>query len=55
VLIPKKKIIVFGEYLKLSINLIKTIIIELIRNWSRGYFLQGESVFHVNICVLVCD
>ena len=54
-LIPKKKIIVFGEDLKLGINLIKTIIIELIRSWSRSFSLQGESVCHVNICVLVCD
>ena len=28
---------------------------KLIRNLSCGFSLQREKVFHVNICVLVCD
>jgi hypothetical protein len=57
VLIPRENIIVFGENLKLGINLRKTIVIEFynsrfIRSLSRGFSLQVERVFHVNICVL---
>jgi hypothetical protein len=60
VLILKENIIVFGENLKLGINLRKTIVIEFynsefIQSFSHGFSLQGERVFHVNICVLVCD
>ena len=28
---------------------------ELIRSLSRGFFFQREKIFHVNICVLVCN
>ena len=57
-LIPKENIIIFSENLKLGINLRKTIVIwfynsEFIRSLSRGFFLQGERVFHVNLCSCV--
>ena len=50
----------FGEYLKLGINLRRIMVIEFynsefIRSLSRGFAFQGEKGFHVNICVLVCD
>ena len=56
-LIPRENIIVFGENLKLGINLRRTIVIEFynsrfIQSLSRGFSLQVERVFHVNICVL---
>ena len=59
-LFSRENIIVFGEDLKLDINLRITIVIEyfnsrFIRNLSSDFFLQGERVFHINICVLVCD
>ena len=59
-LIPRKNIIVFGEDLKLGINLRRTIEIEYYNSgfiWclSRGFSLQGEMIFHVNCCVLVCE
>ena len=28
---------------------------EIIRNLSHGFSLQRERVFHVNVCILVCD
>jgi hypothetical protein len=54
VLIPRENIILFGEDLKLGINLKRTIVIEyynsgFIRNLSRGFSLQVERVFHVNM------
>jgi hypothetical protein len=60
VLIFRENIIVFGENLKLDINLRRIIIIEFynsefIRNLSCGFSLQVERVFHINICVLVCN
>ena len=59
-LFSRENIIVFGEDLKLDINLRITIVIEyfnsrFIRNLSSDFSLQGERVFHINICVLVCD
>jgi hypothetical protein len=58
VLIPKENILVFGENLKLSINLriivIKFYNSEFIRSLS-CFSLQGERIFYVNIYVLVCD
>ena len=59
-LIPRENIIVFGENLKLGINLRITIVIEFYNSefiWSlsHGFSLHGEKVFHVNICVLVYD
>ena len=59
-LILREYIIVFGEDLRLGINLRRTFVIELynsefIRSWSRGFSLQGENVFNINICVLMCD
>ena len=59
-LILRENIIVFGEGLKLGINFRKTIEMEyynsgFIRSLSRGFSLQGERFFHINICVLVCD
>ena len=30
-------------------------IVKLIQSLSRGFSLQGERFFHLNICVLMCD
>ena len=30
-------------------------IVKLIGSLSCGFSFQGERVFHVNICVLMCD
>ena len=56
-LILRENIIVFDENLKLGINLRRIIVIEFYNSgfiWSlsRGFSLQVERVFHVNICVL---
>jgi hypothetical protein len=51
VLIPRKDIIVFGEnFIKLGINLIRTIIIKFynskfIQNLFYGFFLQEKRIF----------
>ena len=58
-LIPRENIIVFGENLKLGINLRITIVIEFYNSefiWSlsRGFFLHGEKGFprkHLCSCV----
>ena len=55
--IPRENIIVFGENLKLGINLRSTFVIEFynsgfIRSLSHNFSLQVERVFHLNICVL---
>jgi hypothetical protein len=57
VLILRENIIVFGEDLKLGINLKRTIVTEfynsgIIWSLSCGFSLQVERVFHVNLCVL---
>ena len=55
-----RDIIVFGEYLKLGISLRRTTVIAyynsgFIRSCPMVFSLQGEKVFYINICVLVCD
>jgi hypothetical protein len=57
VLIPRENIIVFGEDLKLGINLRRTIVIEfnnsgIIQILSSSFTLQVERVFYINLCVL---
>ena len=56
----REYIIVFDEYLKLRHKLEKNIVnefhnSEFIQSFSCDFSLQGERVFHVNFCVLVCD
>ena len=58
-LIPRKIIIIFGEDLKLGINLRRTIVIEyynsgIIRRLSRGFSLQVERVFHAKLLSYAC-
>ena len=57
-LIPREIIIIFGEDLKLGINLRRTIVIEyynsgIIRRLSRGFSLQVKRVFHANCCLML--
>jgi hypothetical protein len=59
VLIPREIIIIFGEDLKLGINLRRTIVIEyynseIIRRLSRGFSLQVERVFHTKLLSYAC-
>ena len=48
------------RYFSLAVSHTKNIVIDLrivklIRNLFRGFSLQGERGFHVNICVFVCN
>ena len=51
----KKKRFFFSYETYTKIIVIDLINIELIRSLSHDFFLQKERVFHVNICVIVCD
>jgi hypothetical protein len=61
VLSNREDIIVFGKnFIKLGINLIKTIIIEFynsefIQNLLYSFFLKKEIIFYVNIYIFICD
>ena len=60
-LISREDIIMFGKnFIKLGINLIRTIIIEFynsefIQNLLYDFSLQEKRTFYVNICILTHD
>ena len=51
----KEEIFFFNREIYTRNIVIDLRIVKLIRSLSRNFSLQGERVFHENICVLVCD